>query len=109
MTEHELNKQHAEQLSQMILQHPTTRVIVKIDTDGINDDYAWMAGYMYAPRLEKIVLGNDDAYHTEENTDYDDCRNYYGCDADEWDDEELERRAKKIPWETVIAVNVSAT
>lgn len=109
MTEYENNRKNAEKLTELIIEHPNVRVLVAIDTDGINDDYAWMAGYMNAPSLEQVVVGQDDAWHLKQDESYDDCYNYYGDEADDWTDEELEQKAKEIPWETVIAINVSAT
>lgn len=108
MKGYEKNRRHAEKLTELIIEHPNCRVLVAIDTDGIDDDYAWMAGYMNMPSLEQVVVGQDDALHRKEDELYDDCFNYYGDIADEWTDEELEQKASEIPWETVIAVNVSA-
>ena len=46
-------------------------------------------------------------YHEKEDSPYDDCGHYYGWkDVDEWTDEEIEEKAKQIPWEDVIAVRV---
>lgn len=107
-TEYQKNKEHAEKLSNLILNNPNLRVIVMIDTDGIDDDYGYMAGNLYEPSIEKIAVNYDNVYHTEEGEPYDDCYNHYGCECDEWTDEELEEKAKAIPWEEVIAVRVSA-
>ena len=45
----------------------------------------------------------------EDGNAYEDCWSYYGGETDDWDDETLEQKSKEIPWEEVIAVNVSAT
>ena len=109
MTEYETNRQYAEQLTKLIMENPTCRVMVMIGTDGIDDNYSWMAGYMNRPSLERVVVGQDDSWYTKQDEPYDDCYNYYGDQADIWTDEELEQKASEIPWETVIAFNVSAT
>lgn len=107
--ESELNRQYAEKLSTLIKDHPGLRVIAWIDTDGIYDDYSCVAGNLNEPCIETIVVGKDEMYHSKEDSPYDDCLNYYGYEADDWSDEELEEKAKAIPWENVIAVGVSAT
>ncbi len=107
-TENEKNKEYAEKLSALILNNPDLRVVVKIDTDGITDDYGWMAGNLYEPKIETIAVNYDNVYITKEGDDYEDCLGYYGYDAEEWTDEELAEKAKAIPWEDVIAVAVSA-
>lgn len=104
----EQNKAYAEKLATLIANHPDMRVIAWIDTDGINDDYGYMAGNLYEPTIETIAVNYDNVYITEEGDDYEDCCNYYGCDADEWTDEELAEKAKAIPWEEVITIRVSA-
>ena len=107
-TEYESNKENAETLSKLILEHPNLRVVAWIDSDGIEDDYAYYAGKIYKPKIETIVEGKTDgAYHSKEDDVYEDCYNYYGCECDNWSDEELEDKAKAIPWEDVIAVSVS--
>lgn len=107
-TENEKNKEYAEKLSALILSHPDLRVVVQIDTDGINHDYTCMVGNLYEPTIETIAVNYDNVYITQEGDDYEDCYNYYGYDADEWTDEELAEKAKAIPWEDVITVAVSA-
>ena len=108
-TENEKNKEYAEKLSALILSNPNLRVVAMIDTEGIDDDYSYMVGSLYEPRIETIALNSDNMYHTKEGDDYEDCYNYYGCECDDWNDEELAEKAKAIPWEDVIAVRVSAT
>lgn len=107
-TENEKNKEYAEKLSKLILNNPTLRVVVKIYTDGIDNDYGYMVGNLYEPRIETIAVNYDNVYITEQGDDYDDCNNYYGCECDDWTDETLAEKAKQIPWEEVIAVEVSA-
>lgn len=105
--EYELNKSNAEKLSTLMLNHPDLRVIAWIDTDGIYDDYACVAGNINEPCIETLIIGKDDMYHSKEDSPYDDCGNYYGWEeVDEWTDEELEEKAKAIPWEDVITVRV---
>jgi len=107
--ESELNRKYAEKLSALILENPGLRVIAWIDTDGIFDEYAYMAGNLGEPCIEELIVGKDDAYHRKEDSPYDDCWSYYGSVADDWTDEECEAKAKAIPWERVICVSVSAT
>ena len=102
-------KEYAEKLTKLMREHPNSSVVVKIDTEGIDTDYGYMCGYMYESRLEEIIVGYDGCCYDKENDVYEDCYNYYGSDAGDWTDEELEEKAKAIPWEKVIAVNVSAT
>jgi hypothetical protein len=108
--ETELNRKYAEKLSALIMENPGLRVIAWIDTEGIYDDYSYMAGNLGEPCIEELIIGNeDDAYHAKEESPYDDCLSYYGSVVDDWTDEEIEEKAKKIPWERVICVKVSAT
>lgn len=107
-TELQTNKEHAEKLSKLILDNPTLRVVVEIDTDGICDDYAYMVGNLYEPRITTIAANYENMYVTKEGDDYEDCYNFYGCECDDWTDETLAEKAKAIPWEEVIAVRVSA-
>lgn len=104
--ESELNKAHAEKLATLMANHPDMRVIAWIDTDGLSDDYYCVAGNLNEPCIETLIVGKDDMYHSKEDSPYDDCSNYYGCECDDWTDEELEEKAKAIPWEDVIAVRV---
>ena len=107
-TELQVNKEHAEKLSKLILDNPTLRVVAMIDTDGISDDYNYMVGNLYEPRIETIAVNYDNVYITKEGDDHDDCYNYYGWTCDDWSEERLYEGAKAIPWEEVIAVRVSA-
>ena len=104
--ESEINKANAEKLAKLMIEHPDLRVIAWIDTDGIFDDYCCIAGNLNEPCIETLIIGKDDMYHSKEDSPYDDCFNYYGCECDDWTDEELEAKAKAIPWEDVIAVRV---
>ena len=105
--ESEQNKVYAEKLSILMANHPDMRVIAWIDTDGISDDYACIAGQLNEPCIETLIIGKDDMYHSKEDSPYDDCCHYYGWkEVDEWTDEEIEEKAKQIPWEDVIAVRV---
>lgn len=106
--ESEMNKAHAEKLTTLITNHPNMRVIAMIDTDGINDDYGYMVGNLYEPRIETIAVNYDNVYITKEGNDYEDCCNYYGCECDDWTDETLTEKAKAIPCEDVITISVSA-
>ena len=108
-TEYDLNRERASKLSELILANPNLGVVAWIDTDGISDDYSYLAGNLGEPRIETIAVNYDNVYITKEGDDYEDCLNYYGYDADEWTDEELAEKAKAIPWEDVIAVAVSAS
>lgn len=104
--ESELNRDYAEKLATLMANHPDMRVIAWISTDGINDDYCNIAGNLGEPRLDTLVIGHDDMYYLKEDDPYEDCLNYYGCDCDDWSDEELEEKAKAIPWEEVISISV---
>ena len=105
--EYKQNKAFAEKLSILMANHPDMRVIAWINTDGIDDDYCCVAGNIYEPHIETLIIGKDDAYHEKEDSPYDDCCNYYGWkEVDKWTDEEIEEKAKQIPWEDVIAVRV---
>lgn len=105
--ESELNKANAEKLATLMANHPDMRVIAWIDTDGINDDYCCVAGNIYEPCIETLIIGKDNMYHEKEDSPYDDCGHYYGWkEVDEWTDEEIEEKANQIPWEDVIAVRV---
>lgn len=104
----EKNKAYAKKLSILMANHPDMRVIAMIDTDGINDDYSYMVGNLYEPRIETIAVNYDNVYITKEGDDYDDCYNFYGCECDDWGEIMLSEKAKAIPWEEVIAVRVSA-
>ena len=109
MKDYQNNKAYAEKLSSLMTNHPDYRVIAWIDTDGIDDSYGYMSGSLYEPCIETIVVGKDDMYHMKEDSPYDDCGNYYGWkEVDEWTDEEIEEKAKAIPWEDVISIRVSA-
>lgn len=107
MTKYERNKEYAEKLSNLMSEHPDLRVIAWIDTDGISDDYSCIAGDLYEPYIETLIIGHDNMYHSKEDSPYDDCGHYYGWkEVDEWTDEEIEEKAKLIPWEDVIAIRV---
>ena len=101
------NKQHALKLCQLIKENPTLRVIARIDSDGIDDTYAWWAGNIRKPCITTIAYSEYVEKYIEKDGDvYEDCCAYYGSDIDDWDDTTLKRKAKEIPWEEVIAVNV---
>ena len=105
--EYDKNKAYAEKLATLIANHPDMRVIAWIDSDNISDEYGYFAGNLYEPCIETIALGKDGMHHEKENDAYENCCNYYGWkEADVWTDEELEEKAKQIPWEDVIAVRV---
>ena len=102
----EFNRKYAEKLSKLMREHPDLEVIVWVNTEDIVEDYTYYAGNLREPCIETIVIGKDGAYHNKEDDPYEDCLNYYGYEADDWTDEELEEQAKAIPWEDVIAVKV---
>lgn len=108
--EYEFNREHAEELSKLILENPTLRVIAWIDSEGISDEYAYWGGNLNKPCIETIAYSEIMEHYIErENDDYEDCYDFYGGIADNWDDETLKKKAALIPWEDVIAVRVSAT
>ena len=104
--ETELNREHAEKLSKLILDNPELPVVAWISSDGISDDYAYWRGNIGEPRIQDIVYSEDlDAYfEREENDEAQNCINYYGFEAEEWSDEKIHEKAKEIPWEKVIAI-----
>ena len=106
--ESELNREYALALSKLILDNPKMRVIAWIDSENISDDYGCWAGNLRSkPCIETIAYSEaGEIYVSKENDDFEDCYNYYGRDAENWSDEELAEKAKQIPWEDVIAVNV---
>lgn len=109
-TEYELNKEHAEELSKLILENPTLRVIAWIDSEGVTSDYAYWGGNLDKPQIETIAYSEPKGHYVErESDDYEDCYAFYGNVADKWDDETLKKKAALIQWEDVIAVKVSAT
>ena len=108
--EYEQNKAYAEKLATLMANHPDMRVIAWIDTDGISDDFGCMAGHIDEPCIETMIIGKDDMYHEKEGSPYDDCGHYYGWEeVDVWTDEEIEEKAKQIPWEDVISVRVGVS
>lgn len=105
--ESELNREYGEKLATLLKEHPDLRVIAWIDTDGMSDDYSCIAGNLFEPCIETLIIGKDYMYHSKEDSPYDDCGNYYGWnEVDQWTDEEIEEKAKEIPWEDVIAIRV---
>lgn len=109
-TEHEINRENALELSRLILENPKLRVVAWINSEGIGDENCFWRGNMGKPEKQFIVLSEwQGCWIEKDGDDYEDCYGYYGADADNWDDDELERKAKEIPWEEVIAVNVSIT
>ena len=110
-TESEINRENALLLSKLILENPKMRVIVWINSDGISDDYASYGGDLEEPRIQTIAYTeNVEPWHyiEKDGDDLEDCISYYGYEAEDWSDEELKEKAAAIPWEDVIAVNVSA-
>lgn len=108
-TEYELNKEYAEELSKLILENPTLRVIAWIDSEGISDEYDCWSGNLYKPRIQTIAYSEAREHYIErDGDDFEDCVSYYGYDAEDWDDDTLAKNAARIPWEDVIAVRVSA-
>ncbi len=109
-TEYELNREHAKELSKLILENPTLRVIAWIDSEGISDEYACWGGNLNKPCIQTIAYSEAHEHYIERvGNDLEDCVNYYGYDAEDWDDDTLAKKAALIPWEDVIAVNVSIT
>ena len=109
-TEYELNKEYAEELSKLILENPTLRVIAWIDSEGISDDYAYWGGNLQKPCIQTIAYSEaHEQYIERDGNDREDCANYYSYDARYWDDDTLAKKAAEIPWEDVITVRVSAT
>lgn len=111
-TMYENQQEYAKELARLITTYPTKRVIVWIDSDGISDDYAYYGGYMYKPQIQTITYTENDGYDghyiEKDGDDEEDCYAYYGVKSEDWDCEEISRKAKQIPWEEVIAIRVSA-
>ena len=106
--ENELNREYAIELSKLILDNPKMRVVVWINSEYISDITAYWAGnFRSKPCIETIAYSEArEIWVSKEKDDFEDCYNYYGWDAENWSDEELEEKAKQIPWEDVIAVSV---
>lgn len=107
-SENELNREYAIELSKLILDNPKMRVIVWISSEDISDDYSsWAGNFHSKPHIETIAYSEAwEIWVRKEDDDFEDCCGYYGGDAENWSDEELAEKAKQIPWEDVIAVNV---
>ena len=107
-TESEINRENALELSRLILENPTMRVIAWISSDGICDDYSDYSGDFGKPGIQTIAYSEANEHYIEKDgDDYEDCYSYYGDYVDDWTDEELKQKAAEIPWEDVIAVRVS--
>lgn len=107
-SKNELNREYAIELSKLILDNPKMRVVVWIDSENISDDYGSLAGNFHGkPCIETIAYSAAGGiWIGKEKDDFEDCYNYYGWEAEDWSDEELEEKSKLIPWEDVIAVSV---
>lgn len=104
---YEQNKVYAEKLAELIANNPDMRVIVWIDTYGIDYDYCCVTGNIYEPHVETMIFKENNIYYTKENNPLKDCVNYYGWKkVYEWTDKEIEEKAKQIPWEKAIVVRV---
>ena len=107
LNEYEQNRVYAEKLAALIVNHPNMRVMAWVYTDGTTEDCYCMAGSIYDPHIETLVVGSDGVYHEKEDNPYDDCGHYYGYEVvDNWYDEEIKEKAKQIPWEEVIVFRV---
>jgi hypothetical protein len=107
--EGEYNRKYAKELSRLILENPQMRVVMWINSDGISDEYASWCGDLGKPEIKEITIDANNEHWVEREYDsYEDCYQVYGDDVDDWSDEEIERKAKEIEWEKVIAANVSA-
>ena len=106
--ESELNREYALALSKLILDNPKMRVIAWIASEDISEDYGCWAGNLRSkPCIETIAYSAAGGiWIGKEKDDFEDCYNYYGWEAEDWSDEELEEKSKLIPWEDVIAVSV---
>lgn len=107
-SENELNREYAIELSKLILDNPKLRVVVWIDSEDISDDYdSWAGNFHNKPHIETIAYSEArEVWVSKENDVFEGCYSYYGYDVEDWSDEELEEKAKQIPWEDVIAVSV---
>ena len=107
--ESELTLKYAMELSRLILENPQMRVVMWIYSDGISNDYASWCGKLGKPEIKEITIdANNEHWVERENDSYEDCYQVYGDETEDWNDEEIERKAREIEWEKVIAVNVSA-
>lgn len=76
---------------------------------GIGEEYSYWCGNIGKPKKMTITYSKTAyAYIEKDGEAYKDCFAYYGLITNDWDDEMLEQKASEIPWEEVIAVNVSA-
>ena len=109
--ETEINRENAMELSRLMLENPQMRVMAQIDSDGINDDYAWYAGDIGKPYITTMAYTEyvePEHYIEKDGDDLEDCVAYYGYDAEDWDKETIKKKAAEIPWYDVIVVRVSA-
>ena len=107
--ESKLTLKYAMELSRLILENPQMRVVMWIKSDGISDEYSSWCGELGKPEIKEITMdASKDHWLEREYDSYEDCYQVYGDETDDWNDEEIERKAREIEWEKVIAVNVSA-
>ena len=108
-SQHEMNKVNALALSKLILDNPNLGVIAWINSDNLSDEYGSWAGNIGKPTKQTIAYSKQfNRYIEKDGYVYQDCYEYYESITDEWDDETLNKKAKEIPLEYVIAVGVSA-
>lgn len=106
--ESETNREYATKLAELMLANPGMGVLALMESESMACDYSWTAGNITGePKIEAIAVNYDDAIITRDGDDYEDCINYYGYVGDEWTDEELQEKARQIPWENTIVFYVS--
>lgn len=110
MNELEIQKENVGELLRLINENPSLPVVMWIDSEGITTEYDYWRGYIGKAKIIEITSDIDnDHYIQRENDAYTDCYNYYNDIPAEWDEKKIEEKAKAIPWEKVISVNVGIT
>jgi hypothetical protein len=107
--ESDINRENAKELSRLILENPKMSVIAWINSEGISNEYGSWRGDINRVGLMTIAYSAAfERYIEKSDDDYEDCYEFYGADADDWTDDVLNKKAAEIPWDTVIAIDVSA-
>ena len=94
VSKNELYREYAVELSKLILSNPKMRVIVWVNPEGMSDDYgSWAGNLCGKPHIETIAYSEaGEIWVGKESEDFEDCYNYYGWGAENWSDEELEKK-----------------
>ena len=89
---------------QEILEDLEVTIVNDADGIGYKEFVDMFSPYM---KIKEITMdANKDHWLEREYDSYEDCYQVYGDETEYWNDEEIERKAREIEWEKVIAVNV---